>query len=205
MREVVGDKKLNEFVSSSLLHLRSMRKPHVPVQPQTSYDVDYGSLHLQHVNNTNDVNNSDNEIEFLSSRHNAQITSTLQSYHQDLHSNLLDCTRINNELTRTTPHFVGCNALNLSTQHSLNGHSNTRMNYPSTTTTAANVGVNPPELDAVAHVNRMKDERTENTSDFMPDVKIEKTFSLLVCNWTKLKLDLTFVPGTPEHECEKHG
>ena len=70
MREVVGDKKLNEFVSSSLLHLRHVIKPHVPAQPQTLHDVDYGSLCLQHANNTNDVNNSDNEIESQSSSFN---------------------------------------------------------------------------------------------------------------------------------------
>ena len=72
-----------------------------------------------------------------------------------------------------------------------------------TTPTSAFVGINVPALDTLAHINHMKDERTEKLSHCMSDVKIERTFSLLVCNRTKLKLDLTFVPSTPKYENKK--
>ena len=120
------------------------------------------------------------------------MVSTLQSYHQDLHSNQMDrsnnylvCTSVNNDLAKTHPSFIGFNALtsNVSAQASFtNEHSTTRMNYPHTTPTSSFVGCNPPALDMLPHINRMKDERTEKLSYCMPDVKIEKKFLLIVCN-----------------------
>ena len=139
--------------------------------------------------------------------------STLQSYRQDLHSNQLDsssnrlvCTTINDDLVRTHPSFIDHDALtsNVSTQSSFtNEHSTTRMKCTHITPTSAFAGVNAPALDVLSRINHVKDESTDKLSCCMPDVKIKKTFSLLVCNCTKLKLDLTFVPSMPKHEHKK--
>ena len=86
MHEAVGEKKLKSFASRSLLLLCSMRNPNMSARHQTSCDVDFTKTRLQNANNANDVNNSENEIEFRSSTFSNKIIS-FQCYHQELHSN----------------------------------------------------------------------------------------------------------------------
>ena len=54
-----------------------------------------------------------------------------------------------------------------------------------------------------AHIRQIVADRDHIVNDHTPDNKTDRIFGLPVHNWEKLRLDNTFMPGLPEHQCKK--
>ena len=77
------------FVSQSLLCLKNLTKPSIPLRPRTLHDENYAKLCKEHASSCGD-NNDDSQTSINSNRNNDRMTNTMQNLHCEMHDDSND-------------------------------------------------------------------------------------------------------------------
>ena len=195
MCEIVGERMLRDFVTRSLMFLRNLKKPSIPSRPMTLHDEDCKKLHNDHVLQSLDKINSP-RIDREMHQTNDRMLTTIKNLHSNIHDGnmrVVTASSASNSQSRTTKYKT----LNMCNDETRAHHSNC---FECCNAMAIhNVGSQSTNAP-MPHMRKITEDRDAITDACKPSNGIEKSFSLVLCNWNKLNFDNTFIPGTPEFE-----